>query len=390
MHIPSPIDFLKIAGNTASHFGFEHLDIVKDDPACKNCGKKIEHKASAAERKIDALHGMLTEGAISYFDNKLNGIEGPVFFYTTNAVPRTGETAFSLHVLNVDKSIAEVLLIQTIRTLLENLNFPDHSVRINSLGDQDSVTRHGRELTNFFRKRMEDLPPPAREAMKEHVFSALMHLVEKDHELATKGPSTLEYLSDPSRKHFREIVEYLDMSGTPYEIDPRLIGHPHCYSEALFAIDIRNEESDILAEQPLHIRGGRYNSFVSRMTKSPVASAGAVIVLKDKKLPATMPKNRKRATPSVFMVQLGFSPKMRSLMLVNELQKAGIPVSQDIVSDSLGTQLRKAENAGAQYAIIVGQKEFVDKTVILRDLKAQSQEHVPISQIVPHLKRLLG
>ena len=236
---------------------------------------------------------------------------------------------------------------------------------------------------------MEDLPPSAREAMKEHVFSALMHLVEKDHELATKGPSTLEYLSAPSRKHFREIVEYLDMSETPYEIDPRLLGHPHCYSEALFAVDLRDDMQEILPEQPLHIRGGRYNSFVSRMSKQPVSGVSAVMVLKDKKVPAVLPKAKKPSSSPVFMVQLGFGPKMRSLMLVHELGQAGIPIVQDIVSDSLSTQLRKAEASGAKYAIIVGQKEFVDNTVILRDLHAQSQEHVPIGNLVTHLKKVL-
>ena len=34
---------------------------------------------------------MLTGGITSYFDHKLNGIEGPTLFYSIDQVPRTGE-----------------------------------------------------------------------------------------------------------------------------------------------------------------------------------------------------------------------------------------------------------------------------------------------------------
>src|SRR5690606_31890831 len=106
-----------------------------------------------------------------------------------------------------------------------------------------------------------------RELMKEHAIVALMHLIEREHDLARRSPNPLEYLTDASRKHFREIVEYLDMSGTPFEIDSKLIGHHDCYADALFAFDLLDEHRAPLAESPLYIRGGRYSTFVQKMSK---------------------------------------------------------------------------------------------------------------------------
>lgn len=386
--IPSAIDFLKTGTKTAGHFGFRDLEEIRAERKLLTSEEKFSHTASANDRRTDALHGMLTSGVCSYLDHKLYAGGEPALFYTTNTVPRTGETAISLQVLGVEKSIAESLLIQTVRALLENLGYHDHSIRINSLGDQESVARYIRELTNFMRKRIDDLPIPARELMKEHVFSALMYLIEKDHELVSRSPSPLEYLSDPSRKHFREVVEFLDMSAAPYEIDSKLLGHHQCYSDALFAMDL-NDFKARGEEQPLYIRGGRYNAFVSRVSKTTVPAAGAVIVLRGRKAPQNMPKPRRAATPSIFMVQLGFGPKVRSLLLMHELHRAGVPVLQDIVNDSLSAQLLKAEAVGARYAVIIGQKEFVDGSVILRNLTARSQEHVPMSGLTGHLKRLV-
>ncbi|NCN52383.1 hypothetical protein GW943_01075 [Candidatus Parcubacteria bacterium] len=388
MSLISSVDFLKHGVNTIRHFGFKSVDELKNDPLCRECKKRVDDKTSAVDKRVDGLHGMLTGGAATYFGSRLNAIEGPVLFYTTETVPRTGDAALSLHIFGVEKSIAEALLIQTMRALANESGFPNHSVRINSLGDDDSVARYTRELTNYLRKRADVLPPAARELMKEHAFSALMHLIERDDELARKSPNSLEYLSDPSRKHFREIIEYLDMSQTPYEIDSSLIGHHQCYSDALFAFDLFDEESNKLKEQPLYIRGGRYGTFVKRMSGLTVPAVSAVAVLRDKKAPTHLPK-MKIPTPSVFVVQLGFGPKIKSLLLINELREAGIPVFQNLTSDSLSGQLLEAAERNTRFALIVGQKEFIDDSVILRDLHAQSQESVPISGIVRRLQRVL-
>jgi histidyl-tRNA synthetase len=382
-------DFIRHAASTAEHFGFKSLDVLKRHPECKSCAKKLEHTASAQDRRIDSLHGMLTSGMHNFCEAKLHAINEPVLFYTLEQVPRSGEAAVAFQIFNVEKSIAEAILIQATGALTRELGFTNYSVRINSLGDRDSSSRYIRELTNYLRKRLDDMPESARELMKEHALTALSHLIEKEHELAYKSPNPLEYLSDQSRKHFREIVEYLDMTDTSYEIDPKLIGHHECYSDALFAIDILDQEGVRMEHAPVYVRGGRYNEFVYRNTKQQIPAAGAVVVLRDKKAPTRTPRTR-MAIPSVYVVQLGFGPKIKSLMLIDELRKSGISVHQNLASDSLSTQLRDAEARNVKYTVIIGQKEFVDGTVILRDMQGRNQESVPLVQLAGRLRRANG
>jgi histidyl-tRNA synthetase len=381
-------DFLKSASNVAHHFGFTPLEKMREHPLLNTTESRTQYKVSAQERKTDALYGLLTSGMCSYFDQKINTIPGPSLFYSTEQVPRSGDLAISFQVINVKKSVAEALLIQTIRSLLNDLGYTQHVVRINSLGDTDSTTRYVRDLTNFLRKRLEEMPPSARELMKEHSLTALMHLIEKDHDLARKTPSPLEYLTDVSRKHFREIVEFLDMSETPFEIDPKLLGHHECYSDTLFAFDILDENREKLAVNPLLIRGGRYSAFVHKMNRSKIPAVGAVLVLKDKKVPTNIPTVRAKSIPSVYLVHLGFGPKVRSLLLIEELKREGISVRQNIMSDSLSEQLRHAEATDARYALILGHKEFMDGSIILRDLKLHNQECISLNTVSNHLKRL--
>jgi len=113
-----------------------------------------------------------------------------------------------------------------------------------------------------------------------------------------------------------------------------------------------------------------------------------VAVLRNKRAPARTPKAPKTKDPSVFVVQIGFGPKVRSLLLMNQLKRAGIPSTQDIISDSLGGQLSAAKNCGAKFAVIVGQKEFVEGTVMLRNLSNETQEIVPADKLLGRLKRI--
>lgn len=381
-------NFIRSATSTAHHFGFSSIDRIKQHPACKSCEAKVQHKATAQDRKNDSLYGLLSGGMCDYFENKLNAIEGPVLFYSLETVPRSGDIALALHVFNVKKSIGEALLIQTIRSLLSDLGLFNFTVRINSIGDNESSTRYMRDLTNFLKKRLEEMPGSARELMKDHAIVTLMHLIEKEHELARRSPNPLEYLTDSSRKHFREIVEYLDMSGTPFEIDPKLIGHHECYADALFAFDLMDENRNLLAESPLHIRGGRYSTFVQKMTKTKVPAVGALLVLKDKKMPQSVPNPRTNQESPIYLVQLGFGPKVKTLLLIDELRKAGVSVRQNILSDSLSEQLRHAEATNARYAVILGHKEFIDGTVIIRDLHQQNQENIPVTSLASYLHKV--
>jgi histidyl-tRNA synthetase len=377
-------EFLKLANHAAEHFGFQTVDQLRRDPDCKQCVSSLPHTVTATNKRLDANSGLLSSAIVTYCDEKLHALKRPVLLYSFEQVPRTAETAVTFHIFNVERSIAEAILIQVTRALTNDLGYTDHTVRINSLGDNESLSRYTRELATFLKKRLDIMPPAARELMKEHPMSALSHLTEIDHELAYRSPNTLEFLSDQSRKHFREIIEYLDMSETPYEIDPRMLGHHECYSDALFSLDITSDDPDF--EAPISARGGRFDEFVYRNTSSRIPAAGAVVVLKNSKAPQRHPRS-KHTTPAVFVIQLGFGPKIKSLLLIDSLRRAGIPVFHDLASDSLSSQLRSAERRGVKYVLIIGQKEFVDNTIIFRDMDVRNQEYVDVDTVIRRLKR---
>ncbi len=378
----STTDFLKAAAHTAEHFGFRTIESIKKSPGCPECTTSLPHSINTSDRALDDHGALSIPDAIDFCEKNLHAIKTPTLWYSLRTNTTTNEAELTLNIFNVPKSIAEVILIQASRSLLSELGKSDHLVKINSLGDAESSSRYTKELVTFLRKRLDSMSVTAREAMKTHPYLSLRQLLNENNELAYKCPSPLEYLSDPSRKHFREIVEYLDMSEAPYEIDSRMIGHFELYSDALFSI----ETSDNDSESIISIRGGRIDEYIHRRTKQRIPAVGTVITLKNTKPVSRLPRF-KTPNSSIYVVQLGMGPKMRSLMIIDELRRAGIKVEHDLASDSLSAQLQDAERRGARYTVIIGQKEYVDQTVILRDLIERSQEQVPINQMVKKLKR---
>lgn len=378
----STSDFLKAGAHTAEHFGFRTVEQLSKDPTCRDCVELLTHSITESDQTLDDHGALPVSDAIAFCENKLHALGGPTLLYSLRTKPENNETSLTLNIFNVQKSIAEAILIQASRSLHHELSLSDHLVRINSLGDGESTSRYTKELTTFLRKRLDTMPEAARELMKTHPYLALRQLITEDHELAYKCPSPLEYLSDPSRKHFREIVEYLDMSEAPYEIDPKMLGHFELYSDALFSI----ETSDPAEAASLTTRGGRFDEYLYRRTRRRIPGVGAVITLKDTR-PLTRLPRFKSPHSSVYVVQLGMGPKMRSLMIIDELRRAGVAVEHDLASDSLSAQLREAERRGVRYTVIIGQKEYVEQTVILRDLIERSQEQVPVDQMIKKLKR---
>jgi len=71
---------------------------------------------------------------------------------------------------------------------------------------------------------------------------------------------------------------------------------------------------------------------------------------------------------------------------VEEFRKAKLPLAQSLSKDSLRGQLRIAAKLGVQYGLLIGQKEAMDGTVIVRDMDSGVQEALPLSKVIERIK----
>lgn len=91
-----------------------------------------------------------------------------------------------------------------------------------------------------------------------------------------------------------------------------------------------------------------------------------------------------------FLAQLGDTAKKYAFSLLAELQAEGIGVRSAFSKDSLSAQLTLANKFRVRITLILGQKEMIDGTIIVRDMKEGIQEVVDVDKAINVVKKKLG
>jgi len=107
-------------------------------------------------------------------------------------------------------------------------------------------------------------------------------------------------------------------------------------------------------------------------------------VMKAKEI-AVAAKNNKR----VFLAHAGDLAKKKAFALLKDLRSRGIMVSESLAKESLNAQLKAANKEGIGLALILGQKEIYEKSVIVRDLQSGVQEAVLLEKLPEEIKKRL-
>ncbi len=292
-----------------------------------------------------------------------------------------------LEVLGNSKSIGEATLIQTAKAILAEEGYKNICIEINSVGDKDSIARFTRDLTNYYRKHINDIHAECRQLLKKDPFELLACKNEKCKQINENAPQTMGFLSEVSRTHFQEVLEYLEALDIPYRINNNLIGNKKYCSETIFEIVNLDHETDPKAQRTLAI-GVRYDGLSKKIGfKKEVAGVGLSLLVKGKR-EELRKEVKKTRVPQVYFIQLGFEAKLMSLKVIEILRTAKIPVYQALPKDKLGAQVSLAEKNQTPYTIIIGKKEAMEGTAIVRDTITRSQETIKIEHLPTYLKNV--
>jgi len=296
---------------------------------------------------------------------------------------------FGLEILGSPKSIADALIISTTYTVLKAMGAEGATVDINSMGDKESRTLYTKALIAYYRKFVNQLPTVDRDRLKTNPLRILDSKESKTIEININAPDALSYLNPVSKKHFKEVLEFLDEMEIPYRINKNLVRGLDYYTHTVF--EISEEQTNELIPSLTIAAGGRYDNLAKSLGyKKDLPGVGVGIGV-DRVLEASWckhlsPKIIKK--PKFYFIQLGFDAKLRSLSILEILREAKIPIQQSLSKDSLGAQLGIAEKLGVPYTLIFGQKEALDKTVIVRNMNTRSQEIIPIEKLTHYLKHI--
>lgn len=319
-----------------------------------------------------------------YFDDKKVVPYQTMSFYCERPFPGTsvhkkkaGKIEGALVYIGSNKSMAECLIIETAFSILNAAGYKNLEVRLNSIGDKDSINAFQKNLSAFIRKNINSFPSDLRQEIKRDQIAALK-CKEEWKTFEKECPKTMDFLSEQSRLHFKEILEFMEVMDIPYSIDHSLVGDLEMGSETVFSI--RSDEEELAY-------GFRFNRLAKKIGyKKDVPCVILNIGAKSKKEIKKI--KHKRQKPKFYLVQFGAEARLQSFLILRELYRAKVSVLHSIDKDRLGDQMAIAERSGASYVLLVGQKEALDGSVVIRNVATRSQESVPVSSLSGRAKEL--
>jgi len=322
---------------------------------------------------------------------------------------------FGLEILGSEKSISDAMIIHMTTRIIEEAGLKNFIVLINSIGDRQCRPSYIKELIAYYRKHLNKLCVHCRQRIKDNPMRLLDCKSEGCEQFKDDAPDIVIFLCEKCKKHFREVLEYLDTLSIPYRIDHTLVRGLDYYTRTVFeivdegedvqektekndAVDSENDSQEQKKDEaevenlPLLsvASGGRYDYLAERFGgKREVPSVGVGIgvdrVMLSTDFRMSIPRIIKK--PKVCLIQLGFEAKLKSLSVIETLRKSKIPLTHTLSKDALSEQLAVAEKYGVPYALIMGKKEAYEDTIIVRNMQTRSQDTIKIDKLADYIKK---
>lgn len=318
---------------------------------------------------------------------------GPYFRYEQPQAGRERQFhQIGLEIFSTENDpIYDAQIILFTHRFFEELKIKGLTIHINSIGCKTCRPNYRKALTTYYKAREKQLCDDCKRRLPVNPLRLLDCKKEQCQPLKERAPITLDHVCTLCKKHFKEVLEYLDNLKLPYLLNNFLVRGLDYYTKTVFEFYL----DPLPDEEPFGralCGGGRYDYLVEQLGGPSTPAVGVGIGLSPirevlKRRAITLigkPKDK------VFLIHIGDLAKKRSLCLIETLRQAHVHVVESLGKESLGAQLRAADKMGSPLALIYGQKEAHEESVLIRDMKTGAQEIVLIAKLPEMIKKRLG
>lgn len=308
----------------------------------------------------------------------------PISFISGSQIKQLQE--YGLQIFGATAPISDAQMINLLLKLYTEIGLTNLSLELNTVGCIECLPNYQEQLKSYFKDKKYDLCENCVEFLE--VGQPLQILACQNLSCTTASadaPTLMDYLCENCRKHFIGVLEGLDELGLVYNLSPKVIGKPWS-RRTVFEVRTRTETGEIVLGS-----GSHADDLIQSLGGLPTQSLG-FSGTSETILSALELANLKFASKTkvdVFLVPLGDLAAKKTLRLFTELWSHNIVASEFTGPGSIKTQLKLAESNKVSIALIIGQKEARDGTVILRDVRSGMQELFTYERIIEEVKKRL-
>jgi histidyl-tRNA synthetase len=291
-----------------------------------------------------------------------------------------------VEIVGTDDPEADVEVIALGWRFYEALGLREVTLEVNSLGDPGDRARYVEALRGFFEANLADLSEQSRETLGRNPLRVLDSKRPEDAPIVAAAPVMTDFLSADSAAAFERVQAGLGALGVPFELAPRLVRGLDYYTRTAFEY----VGTGLGTTQDAVGGGGRYDGLVEALGGPPTPGIGLALGV-DRTLMACDAEGTflvPATAVDAFVVDV--VDGTHATALADELRRAGLGADRAYGGRSMKAQMKRAGASGAAVALIVGEQEAGDGTVVVRDLRTSEQETVARADVVERVRKVLS
>ncbi|MFZ2562606.1 histidine--tRNA ligase [Corynebacterium variabile] len=311
---------------------------------------------------------------------------GPFFRYERPQAGRYRQLQqVGVEAVGVDDPALDAEVVGLADRCFRALGLTGYRLELTSLGDDNCRPAYRKTLQDFLFAL-----PLDEETRKRAEINPLRVLDDKRpevQEMLVDAPLMPDHLCDNCREHFETVTGLLDDMGVEYVLNPRLVRGLDYYTKTCFEF-----VHDGLGAQSGIGGGGRYDGLMAQLGGQDLSGIGfglgvdrTVLALAAE---GVTPTSGRRV--DVYGVPMGVDAKKKLAVIIDKLRRAGVSADMSYGDRGLKGAMKGADRAGARFALVLGEQELADGTVVLRDLSSRDQHEVALQDVIEAVGRAVG
>jgi len=246
------------------------------------------------------------------------------------------------------------------------------ALELNSLGDAESRAAYRDALVGYLSDHVDALSEESRERLARNPLRILDSKNDSDRAVIRNAPRLEDSLNEQSRAFFSTVCEGLDRLGIAFTHNTHLVRGLDYYCHTAFEFTTTE-----LGAQGAVLAGGRYDGLVETMGGPATPGVGWAAGLERLAMLADTPPDAPRP---VAVIPIGDDAQSVALEVTNQLRRAGFTVDLGF-RGNLSKRMKKANQARAVAAVIIGEDEIERGAATVRDLESGDQQEIPFDSL---------
>ena len=264
---------------------------------------------------------------------------------------------------------------------------PHVRLEINTLGSGAARAAYRDALVGYLTPLQEQLDEDSQRRLTRNPLRILDSKHPATQALLEDAPKLPEFIDLDGQRHFDALRGLLDARQLPYRVNPRLVRGLDYYTHTVF-----EWITDDLGAQGTVCAGGRYDGLVERLGGRPTPGAGFAVGLERVILLHEAVASELQADLSagadVYLCIIDEAHQRWASELAQKLRDAlpAFRIRTHLGGGKLKNQMKRADQSGARFAIVVGEDEVREGRPTLKALREdRPQERLDVAELIQRI-----